>query len=165
MPVTLSSRVRNAGIDTRALRESAQRLLETIGEGGATLSLSLVRYRVIREITLMYRGMYGATDVLSFGLYDFEVKNSARRADSDDGRGNAELKGPPRLLGDVVISVDTALRQAADYGATLDREIARLLIHGILHLVGYDHERPDERARMRRAERRLAAAIALPWPY
>ena len=65
-------------------------------------------------------------------------------------------------MGDVVISVDAAHRQAAAYDATLDDEIERLLIHGVLHLLGHDHEEPRERARMVREERRLAAAIGLP---
>ena len=47
----------------------------------------------------------------------------------------------------------------------LDREIERLLIHGVLHLAGHDHEAPDERARMEREERRLARSIGMPWPY
>jgi len=61
------------------------------------------------------------------------------------------------LLGDVVISVDTARRQAAERGTTLGREADRLLIHGLLHLLGYDHERsPAEARRMQRRERTLA---------
>lgn len=72
---------------------------------------------------------------------------------------------PERLLGDVVISVDTAQRQAAGYEATLDDELRRLLIHGMLHLVGHDHEEAAQRARMEAEERRLAAAIGLAWPY
>ena len=69
------------------------------------------------------------------------------------------------MLGDIVIGVDTALRQARAYDATLRAEIERLLIHGLLHLLGHDHETPRERARMVREERRLAAAVGLPWPY
>jgi probable rRNA maturation factor len=65
----------------------------------------------------------------------------------------------------VVISVDTARRQAAAYDASLQREIYRLLIHGLLHLMGHDHEALGERRTMQREERRLADAIALPWPY
>ncbi|MBV8198015.1 MAG: rRNA maturation RNase YbeY, partial [Candidatus Eremiobacteraeota bacterium] len=72
---------------------------------------------------------------------------------------------PEPLLGDVVISVETARRQAADYDVPLQREIYRLLIHGLLHLVGHDHVVAAERRVMRREERRLAQAIGLPWPY
>ena len=69
------------------------------------------------------------------------------------------------MLGDIVISVDTAARQAADYDATLQREVERLLVHAVLHLAGHDHMEPDERALMEAEERRLAAAIGMPWPY
>jgi len=69
------------------------------------------------------------------------------------------------MLGDVVISVDTARRQAAEYDAPLAREIERLLIHGILHVLGHDHEEAAERAAMESEERRLADAIGMPWPY
>lgn len=69
------------------------------------------------------------------------------------------------LLGDIVISIDTARRQAAEYDAPLQRELERLMIHGLLHVLGHDHMEPDERAVMEAEERRLAAAIGMPWPY
>jgi len=62
---------------------------------------------------------------------------------------------PPPFLGDVVISAPTARRQAREQRHSLGGEIARLMIHGILHLLGYDHERPAEARRMRRKERAL----------
>jgi probable rRNA maturation factor len=80
----------------------------------------------------------------------------------EDGEASDETE---RLLGDVVISIDTARRQAAAYDAPLQREIYRLLIHGLLHLKGHDHIAAAERRVMRREERRLAEAIAMPWPY
>ena len=101
----------------------------------------------MRELNRGYRGKDAATDVLSFPM------EHAPAADAE------------RLLGDVVISVDTAARQATEYDATLQRELYRLLIHGLLHLLGHDHVRAAERRVMEREERRLAAAIALPWPY
>lgn len=67
----------------------------------------------------------------------------------------------PHLLGDVVISVETALRQAQARGCSLQMEIASLLIHGILHLLGYDHERSAaERMKMRRLEKKLVQRLA-----
>ncbi|MGA7357137.1 MAG: rRNA maturation RNase YbeY [Candidatus Cybelea sp.] len=138
--------VRRSGVDGRALVATARRLLAALDEADAALSLSLVGDEAIRALNLKYRGRNAPTDVLSFPL--------------DGAPAEAE-----RLLGDVVISVETALRQAADYDAPLQREIYRLLIHGMLHLKGHDHERPAERRVMEREERRLADAIALPWPY
>ncbi|MBV8074056.1 MAG: rRNA maturation RNase YbeY [Candidatus Eremiobacteraeota bacterium] len=141
MPVALNNRVRKSGLKLRALRSSAQRLLDAAGRPGATLSLSLVDDAAIRELNRRFRGKDRPTDVLSFPMDD------------------------ERLLGDVVISVETARRQAEAYDAPLEREIERLLIHGILHLLGHDHHRREERLRMEKEERRLAAAIGMPWPY
>jgi probable rRNA maturation factor len=140
--------VRRSGIDGRALTATAQRLLVEVGEADSALSLSLVSDNAIRALNLEYRGRDAATDVLSFPL-DPAPKSSV----------------PEPLLGDVVISVETARRQAAAYDASLQREIYRLLIHGLLHLMGHDHEALGERRTMQREERRLADAIALPWPY
>lgn len=140
--------VRKSGVDGRALVAIAKRLLTALGESEAGLSLSLVGDDAIRTLNREYRGKDRATDVLSFPM------------DGENGPRGAE-----RLLGDVVISVDTAKRQAGDYDAPLQREIYRLLIHGMLHLKGHDHEEREERRRMLREERRLADAIALPWPY
>jgi probable rRNA maturation factor len=69
------------------------------------------------------------------------------------------------MLGDIVISVDTAQRQADEYGAPLARELQRLLIHAVLHLAGHDHLEPGERAAMEAEERRLADSVGMPWPY
>lgn len=140
--------VRRSGVDGRALLATARRLLAEVGEAGTGLSLSLVSDDAIRALNREYRGRDAATDVLSFPLDE-----------------TSDHKVTETLLGDVVISVDTARRQAAGYDATLQREIYRLLIHGLLHLKGHDHEQVAERRTMRREERRLADAIALPWPY
>jgi probable rRNA maturation factor len=140
---------RKSGVDGRALVATAKRLLEEVGENGSSLSLTITGDEAIRRLNREHRGKDSATDVLSFPL-------DAGPADGD---------GPERLLGDVVISVDTAKRQAADYDAPLQNELYRLLIHGVLHVMGHDHEEAEERAKMEAEERRLADAIAMPWPY
>jgi probable rRNA maturation factor len=140
--------VRSSGINGRGLIAAARRLLRALGEDEAALSLLLVGDDAIRALNHRYRGKDKATDVLSFPL--------------DDGMQGGTHE---RLLGDVVISVDTARRQAGTYRAPLQRELYRLLIHGLLHLKGHDHVRAGERRTMQREERRLARAIALPWPY
>jgi probable rRNA maturation factor len=140
--------VRASGVDGRALVSTAKRLLVALDEERSALSLSLVGDDAIRSLNRKYRGRDTPTDVLSFPL--------------DEGPLPAALE---RLLGDVVISVDTAKRQAAAYDAPLQREIYRLLIHGLLHLKGHDHMAVSERRAMQREERRLADAIAMPWPY
>lgn len=149
---------RGSGLDARRLKNVACELLREAGEGDSTLSLSLVGDREIRELNRVHRGKDKATDVLSFPLLDDASTGSA-------ASGSARNDNPERLLGDVVISVETARRQAAEYGAPLENEIHRLLIHGILHVLGHDHEKPLERAVMEAEERRLAAVIGMPWPY
>ncbi len=160
MTVYVSNATRKAGIDTPALKRDVRRLLAAVGEAGASVSLSFVRDPAIRELNRTHRGKDKATDVLSFGLLGAPPGPAAMFAEAPSPEG-----APERLLGDIVISVDAARRQAQDYDATMGAEVRRLVIHGILHLLGHDHERARERARMEREERRLAAAIGLPWPY
>jgi probable rRNA maturation factor len=142
--------VKNSGVDTRRLKSVAKALLREVDEADSALSISLVDDAEIRELNREHRGKDKPTDVLSFPLYEA----------GEDTPGDGE-----RLLGDVVISIDTARRQASDYDAPLQNEMYRLLIHGILHVLGHDHEEPAERAAMETEERRLAAAIGMPWPY
>jgi probable rRNA maturation factor len=142
--------VRRSGIDARTLKAAAEKLLDAIGERHASLSVSIVTDETIRTLNREHRGKDKPTDVLSFPLLE----------ERDERTPEVE-----RLLGDVVISADTARRQAEAYGAPLQREVERLLVHGLLHVVGHDHERIGDRKRMEGEERRLAAAIGMPWPY
>ncbi len=138
----------------RELVRIADALLAAAGRPQGSLSLSFVGDRAMRRLNLEHRAKDRTTDVLSFPLYEpFAVPKEPGPAD------------PELMLGDIIISVDVAARQAAAYDATLEAEIARLLLHGIAHLLGHDHEEPHERARMLRLEKRLARAIELPWPY
>ena len=139
MPVTVSARgVRAPGLAGR-LGRSARRLLAGLALRDAELSVLLVSDEAMRRLNLEWRGRDRPTDVLSF----------AQR----EGGG-----APEGLLGDVVISVDTARRQARAGGRPLEREAERLLVHGLLHLLGYDHERSArDAAIMRRKERELSA--------
>jgi probable rRNA maturation factor len=142
--------VKDSGIDARRLKSVARALLHEVDEEDSALSLSLVNDTEIRTLNREHRGKDKPTDVLSFPMYE----------PGEEGHPEGE-----RLLGDVVISVDTARRQAAEYDAPLQNEIYRLLIHGLLHVMGHDHEEPGERAMMEAEERRLAGAIGMPWPY
>jgi rRNA maturation RNase YbeY len=119
-----------------------RRLLAALRLPEAELSLVLVSDAVMRRLNRQWRGADRPTDVLSFA--------------QAEGQGGA----PEGLLGDVVISVDTARRQARERAAPLTRELDRLLIHGVLHLLGYDHERsPADAQRMQRRERSLARQL------
>jgi probable rRNA maturation factor len=147
--------VPGSGVNSRALIATAKKLLAAMGKRNSSLSLSLVNDAAIRVLNREHRGKDSATDVLSFSI----------DAQPDPNRVAGGGFAPERMLGDVVISVDTARRQALDYDATLQEELYRLLIHGVLHVVGHDHVHAVERRAMECEERRLADAIALVWPY
>lgn len=129
-------------VDRRLLRSRAQRVLRELERSGAELSIALVDDATIAELNRKYRNKAGPTDVLSFSQHEGE---------------RAGLAG--NLLGDVVISLETAARQARQAHRGLDSEVAQLLVHGILHLIGHDHEQDDEARVMQRLERRLRRAI------
>ncbi len=142
MAVVVGMRGRRAPALARRLGRSARRLLRALQLSDAELSLLLVSDLEMRRLNHVYRGKDRPTDVLSF---------SQREGLGMTANG---------LLGDVVISLDTARRQAADHRASLARESERLLIHGLLHLLGYDHERSrTEARRMQRRERVLARVL------
>jgi probable rRNA maturation factor len=111
--------------------------------GPLVLGLHLLDDAALREANRRLRGVDAATDVLSFPLL-------SRLQTSESGF--ALPPGEPRHLGDVLISVERARVQAAEYGHSLDRELCYLLAHGVLHLLGYDHVRPSERRAMRQRE-------------
>lgn len=162
--------VRRSGVDGRALVATAKKLLTAVGEPTSSLSLTLVDDAAIRELNREHRGKDKATDVLSFPIHashEWVPESLTGAPPSMTARPpRAEPVGTPeKLLGDVVISIETARRQASEYDASLQDELYRLLIHGILHVLGHDHERAEERRVMVAAERRLAKAIGLPWPY
>jgi probable rRNA maturation factor len=117
----------------RRLQRLARRFLLELGAGGE-LSLAVVKDPEIRALKARWLGQDEATDVLSFPA----------------GEGPSAAALP--LLGDVVISLDTARRVAAQLGTSLEHELALYLAHGLLHLLGHDHHTAREQARMRRAE-------------
>jgi probable rRNA maturation factor len=130
--------VRGSRVDVAALRDRAGRTLAALGQRRSELSVALVDDAEISTLNARWRDRKGATDVLSFSLLE---------GDFSDHRAG--------LLGDVVISVETAARQAADRHRSLDEIVTRLLIHGVLHLVGFDHEEEEEARRMAAEERRI----------
>ena len=158
--IYVANQTRARRLGTRALSRDLERRLEAIGERGSSVSLTFVDDEAMRALNREHRGKDAPTDVLSFPLYEPEAfeRSGATRPRVRDGASE-------RMLGDIVVSVDTARRQAAAYDAKLIDEIRRLLIHSVLHLAGHDHLEPGERAVMEAEERRLAAAIGMPWPY
>jgi len=137
-----------------AIEAAANDLLALLERSGDELAVLLVGDARMQELNREWRGKDRPTDVLSFG-------QDGEDTGEDVGEGAGEDAGAgPRLLGDIVISVDTARRQAAEGGWTDVEETTRLLLHGLLHLLGHDHEEDDEARRMREAEADLVAALA-----
>ncbi len=110
----------------------------------AEIGLMFVDNEQIREMNKTYRDKDSATDVLSFPMYE------ADEAIDDE----EEI-----LLGDIVISLERAAEQAEEYGHSLEREVMYLLVHGLLHLAGYDHMEDDEKKEMRQREEELLTVI------
>lgn len=99
----------------------------------AEVSITFIDDEGIRELNKNFRNIDKATDVLSFPLFDYEGESDEPPVD--------ELVG---MLGDVVISLETAQKQAKEYGHSLEEEVAFLTVHSTLHLLGYDHETSAE---------------------
>jgi len=129
--------------DEAVFRKRCDALLVAAGVPDAELSVALVADDEIADLNVRHRGRPGPTDVLSFSL---------REGEHTDRSGG--------MLGDVVIAVTVAHRQAREIGHDLDEELLRLLIHGVLHLLGFDHEEADEARAMQSRERELRAAIS-----
>ncbi len=127
---------RGAVTHGRRLARLARQYAEVLALPEAELSLSLVGDAQIRRLKRQWFGVDQATDVLSFPAGDFP--------------------GPgPRPLGDVVISLDTARRAAKTLGTSLEHELALYLAHGVLHLLGFDHQTKAQARKMGRLEARL----------
>jgi probable rRNA maturation factor len=136
------------------LRKEARATLELLELGLAELSVLLTDDDTIRALNRDYRGKDRPTDVLSFPQLDELTAGGASRG------GAADTKRPPLPLGDIVISLETATRQAEALAIATPSRLRTLLIHGLLHLLGYDHERsPAEARRMFARERELAARL------
>ena len=147
MPIHMQSQVRRITFNESRLERSARAILTALGEPSAELGILFVGDQRMRGLNCRYRGKNRTTDVLAFAMREARTPHTSRLA--------------PDMLGDVVISVPTACRQAIEAGRSLDEELGWLLIHGILHLCGYDHERSEKEARrMYRRERMIQRSIA-----
>ena len=129
-------------VDEGRLVTYVERVLQAEGvTGPIEMSLLFTDDETIRSLNARYRRVDASTDVLSFA-----------QDDAVTAEGFVTPPGAPRILGDVVISLPQAERQASDYGHSLGREISYLIVHGTLHLLGYDHETEADRAEMRKRE-------------
>ena len=137
--VLIKNRQSRTAIDLRRIRKMATAILDALKLSHPEISILLLDDRQIEELNRTYLSRDCPTDVLSFPM-----------------TGGPFPSVQSHLLGDVVISVETAARQAASRPAGFYEELALLLIHGILHLLGHDHEQAgNEQRRMRRMEHKL----------
>jgi probable rRNA maturation factor len=146
----------------------ARSVLEAEGVTGDTeVSLLFVDEPSSAALNTRFLGNDGATDVLAFPIEEEAVRGgrSPDEGGTGPGPGPDESDEPQLvLLGDVVICPSVAARNAVDHGRTFDDEIALLVVHGILHLMGMDHEAEAEAERMERREQQLLARFYHPVP-
>jgi probable rRNA maturation factor len=129
--IEVVNRQRHFKVDTEAWTTFAMKALTAIGKDESSATIAFVSDKKIRELNRQFRGIDKATDVLSF-----------------------PADGPDELnLGDIAIATETAATQARENGLSFDDEIAQLILHGLLHLSGYDHE--TDNGEMNRLELRL----------
>lgn len=144
-------------VDVERWCRLARDVLVTEGVAGE-LTLTFVDRDEMAELNAEHLGGEGPTDVLSFPL-DAAPNGSGDAGGADDpGAVESSGDGPPVLLGDVVVCPEVAAAQAPEHAGTLDDELALLVVHGVLHVLGHDHADPDEAAVMRARERTLLEA-------
>jgi probable rRNA maturation factor len=134
--IEVVTRQRKTTIDLKAWETFAARAAGAIGKSDSSATIAFVSDKTIRQLNRQFRGVDKATDVLSFP------------ADEDESN-----------LGDIAISVDTAARQAKENGLKFDEEVAQLILHGLLHLSGYDHE--TDNGEMNRLELRMRRKLGI----
>lgn len=151
-------------IDLARWQRLAERVLGAEGiRGGTEMSIIFVAETDIAELNESFLGIVGPTDVLSFPIDASELDLPPTSGGATRGPDRAPLdpNDLPLLLGDVVISPSVAARQAPTHAGNLDDELALLVVHGILHVLGHDHAEPEETKVMRRRE--LALLEQLHW--
>ena len=133
--IEVVNRQRRLQIDTEGWTAFAAKALAEIGKSESSATVAFVSDNRIRELNRQFRGIDKATDVLSFPAEE------------------------PKNLGDIAVSVETAAIQAKENGLSFDEEIAQLILHGLLHLSGYDHE--SDNGEMNRLELRLRKKLGI----
>lgn len=114
------------------------------------VSIMVVDNSYIQELNLIYRGQNQPTDVLSFAMNELGEEEP-----------DLDFSGDVNILGDIVISLEQALVQSLEYGHELERELGYLVVHGMLHLLGYDHENAQEKDLMRSLEEKVMQSVKL----
>jgi len=149
MPLRVQNRQRVLKLDTPSIRRLVGLILDDHGSGDGDLTIVFARDGFVKELNAAYRDVDRTTDVLAFATRDGEPPG---------------VEGDPdkleRVLGDVVISTDRAVAQARRYRRTPEREILKLVAHGVLHLLGHDHATTGSRTKMRNLENRYLRTLS-----
>lgn len=131
MGVLIDNRQSEHKISLKKIRQKARIILNALGNPEGELSILLVDDYQIEELNNQYLNRAGPTNVIAFPMQEGKFSEIS-----------------PHLLGDVVISVETAAREGASGGISVEERFSQLLVHGILHLFGYDHEKTDQEAEL-----------------
>ncbi len=151
----------------RTVMEAA--LVEALPQGEpAQVGLVVTDDKTVQELNRQFRGLDEVTDVLSFSAShsghwegDPQESDEASPESVDSEELNFVLPpGEPSPLGEVIISFPQTIRQAQERNGPIEQELALLIIHGVLHLVGYDHMEPEDEAQMQAKERSALAAVS-----
>ncbi|HVM24369.1 MAG TPA: rRNA maturation RNase YbeY [Candidatus Limnocylindrales bacterium] len=146
----------DGGVALALLEDAVCETVKTaIGSEDAEVELTVCGDAEMERLNFDHMGERGPTDVLSFPLHEWSVNGGVSHLADDDG-----VSPPgPVLLGDVVIDLDQALRQAAEGNWSVPEELVLLAIHGTLHLLGHDHAELEEEERMRSVERQVLGTL------
>ena len=152
MTVLLENRQKQITVDD-GLKGIAQRAVDAVFEKedfpyGYEVSITLVDNTAIAALNREYRGVDEATDVLSFAMMEGEEFLDL----NEDGEA---------VMGDIIISMEKVLEQAREYGHSIEREFAFLVVHGTLHLLGYTHDGQQDTKRMRQREEEILEGLGL----
>ncbi|MGB0654332.1 MAG: rRNA maturation RNase YbeY [Pirellulales bacterium] len=150
--VVLCNRQRKTAVCSKTLKRLLLVAMDALGMTDSDISLAIVDDKAIAVLHETWLGISGPTDVLSFDL-----SSSEHAKTSQHGKRHG-------IHGEIIASAETALREARVYSWSSEHELTYYLIHGLLHLVGYDDQTPSERISMRRKERAMMKVIGLPSP-
>ncbi len=142
MAIRVINKQKRLRVDGRALGRLVARILSDHSHAGSDVTVVLADDDFVRELNREYRGVDRRTDVLAFG--------------EDPVPEPSDADAPEVVLGDVVVSTERAAVQARRFRRPVELELLKLVAHGVLHLLGYDHEEDGEQREMRRLENRYA---------
>jgi rRNA maturation RNase YbeY len=148
--INLTCKLKNLSFDQEEYKQQAQRALDSLGYGDFDLGILFTTNATIKKYNATYRDKDKATDVLSFPFHHIAAGKKIKPLCDDD-----------KNLGDMIISIQYVQTAAKKLNTTFEKRMNRLLIHGICHLLGYDHMQDDEFKVMIKKEKSLAKSINL----